>query len=113
MSAIDRIDYLDGKPYSVSVTIKASDYDHTREREDYEIGKDIILMQYTGLKDKNGKEIYEGDIVKVRMYSGEIKTGYIKFSKKEACFTLNNGLFIGRHKREVIGNIYENEDLLT
>jgi len=73
----------------------------------------LVFLQYTGLLDKNGKEIYEGDIVKVIMYSNKIKTGYIKFSKKEACFTLNNGMFIGRYKREIIGNIYENKDLLT
>lgn len=70
------------------------------------------LMQYTGLKDKNGKEIFEGDVVKcfkihnsivcMAEYAWGLKTktlGFIPFSEIYGHF-------------EVIGNIYENPELL-
>ena len=74
--------------------------------------KDFIVMQCTGLKDKNGKLIYEGDIVNYSCLPG--------YSDIYAC-TFNNGSFLiggllisNTHlKSEVIGNIYENKELLN
>jgi len=80
--------------------------------------EDIILMQYTGLKDKNGKEIYEGDIVKSDTGQGAVEWMYSGWyahgageNKDENIFlwALNNQL---GNELEVIGNIYENPELL-
>lgn len=72
------------------------------------------LMQFTGLSDKNGKEIYEGDILKSSPYS----IGAVLF---------RNGVFLSEENRdgepfcypafhfsisEIIGNIYENPELM-
>lgn len=74
-------------------------------------GLGYIFMQYTGLKDKNGKEIYEWDIVK---YWGGIapvvydKYGFaIKYTEHDM-FDINEP-----DKLEVLGNIYENPELLN
>lgn len=85
--------------------------------------KDIKLMQFTGLYDKNGKEIYEGDIIKYSAYldeSAEIKEGIaqVVWDKEETGYYLANdyksNLFylIKDLECEVIGNIYENYELL-
>ena len=72
-----------------------------------------ILMQYTGLKDKNGKEIYEGDIVK----SNDHSIWVVKWDCDYASFMIqsfgNRGLSWLMHiTPEVIGNIYENPELV-
>lgn len=75
------------------------------------------LMQYTNLKDKNGKEIYEGDILKVKLDDGEANL-YVKYTNGEYR-VVNEGkwedsLYVYMYfgDVEVVGNIYENEDLL-
>ena len=73
------------------------------------------IGQFTGLHDENGKEIYEGDIVKADWFNRDEVIGEICFSM--GCFILanssvsDNQLFIFK-SFEVIGNIYENPELL-
>ena len=77
--------------------------------------KDIELMEYTGLKDKNNKEIYEGDIA---IHHGKMHK--IIFNAEEARFVLRDDEFEleipftnNNNKRmEIVGNIYENPELI-
>lgn len=78
------------------------------------------IMQGTGLKDKNGQEIYEGDIVRTFAYE-KTHTGEIVFHKTRLSWTVkhssltNQDLFIYAkpgHEVRIIGNIFENPELL-
>lgn len=71
--------------------------------------QDCILMQYTGLHDKNGKEIYEGDIVSWT-YGQNNEVREVKWIISEAMFLPN--CMAEDPVVEVIGNIYENPELL-
>jgi uncharacterized phage protein (TIGR01671 family) len=82
----------------------------------------FILMQFTGLSDKHGKEIYEGDIVDDGVSLPVTYRGVIEYSAERGCFFINRCHFGAggygmldedvRKDMEVIGNIYEHPDLL-
>ena len=97
-------------------------YHNITLKQTFDSQGDDILMQFTGLPDKNGKEIYEGDIVRV-VYDEtfgivEVK-GVIEWDEQgnwcidfpnKGCSLAINQLY---EEIEVIGNICENPELLT
>lgn len=85
------------------------------------LNSDVEVMQYTGLKDSNGNEIYEGDIVKIEDYFGEDIIGRVIYDEATAGYVFHKGnernyfqmtLNLEYYVHYVIGNIYENKDLL-
>ena len=114
MLEVQELDYEDS--YNGQPMIRTTMY------SDYFDTEDMILMQYVGLKDKNEKEIYEGDIVKFRFKDDREEfpdlIGYIEYQTTFTAFRImsNQGSFkidITEIKFiEVIGNIYENPKLL-
>jgi len=91
--------------------------EYCRDRED-----EFSLMQFTGLKDKNGKEIYEGDVVKNPTRPKDYRLTEVKWDEHLLGWDLDIDDYryeyqspqemINGDKIEVIGNIYENLKLL-
>ena len=95
----------------ISFTWRWASWDTEVLQSQYKGFDDIELMQFTGLRDKNGKEIWEGDILE---YADKSGMGVVRFG--EGAFYLETNLKNWRgdiyESEEVIGNIWENPELL-
>ena len=96
-------------------------YNHMAFIYPKEEGERYFLMQFTGLQDKNGVGIYEGDIISIQYIRKEYTNSVVCWSNDSALFYTSKevggeGCAISRshmEEFEVIGNIHENPELLT
>ena len=78
-----------------------------------------IACQFTGLLDKQGREVYEGDILQQELYGGLKNKRVVKWFQEQCCFAFEGTIYaISPLEKEkaswykIIGNIYENPELL-
>ena len=106
----------EGNDWIVFTSDKQTLQDSTHHFENPYFGQQLKIMEYTGLKDKNGKEIYEGDVTKHHSHNTISKwiysSRYLQFMSLESDGTHRYYFDIDKDKLEVIGNIYQNPELM-
>lgn len=117
MSTVEAIDYVNDKIYPF----------YRKYVRRYIPFEEAVLMQSTGLFDKNGVEIFEGDVVLTTRFKGraDVSGGHYEWDKEykgvvkmlEGCWVIYTGndlveLWSEIEENEVVGNIHENPDLL-
>ncbi|QBX15782.1 phage uncharacterized protein TIGR01671 [Streptococcus equinus] len=112
MAKVHEVSFFDDKVFTITTI------------DNFYADDEFKLMQFTGLKDKNGKEVFEGDIINYK-YGRHTSTQFVvKYDEFQATFVVvdnHNDLvytfreladYIQLNSLEVIGNIYENKELL-
>lgn len=108
VSSIDDLDYISGHCY-----IELSSYSSDHHEWNTAVGD--VLMQYTGIKDKNGVEIYEGDILWLGDAASIVQIVWVEFKLRLKWVNpmgASDNIYAWKDDLEVIGNIYENPELL-
>ena len=112
------------KEFKEMVQVDALDFEEQLIKATYKNGnvvkedlKNYILMQSTGLTDKNGKEIFEGDVVKMAKNVYSEPTYYEVVRHRGGAYRLDSKqygceLWLRHTDCEIAGNIYENPELL-